>query len=162
MQSSFNLAQEELENAQIYDKEKSIYITNYLTEYFQSKLTYLNGSDHRIKCPQHDMEKYTVSDKYSRGHHGFCLGNTFADWQDTLSMHCNAKFNCEKEFLIGYTFTHRIKELISVLDQLHKTSNEELIKGIEFSNSSRLTVNTGFMQNNFSTIHSYFLMPSRD
>ena len=160
LQSDFNLTQKQMEDAQIYDEEKWMYIMNYLLTYFGSKLTYLKSPELRIKCPEHDMEEFSVDDKCSIGHHGVCVGPTFADWQNTLSMHCDAKFKCGKKTFVGYTFTYRIKELLSVLEELYKIPNNEFIKGKKFSDFTRLTVDTPYMQNNFSTIPSYFVNDS--
>lgn len=156
MPTDFNLTQIRIEEADIYDSEKSSYIHNYLLNYFRTKLELLNRPNHTVECITHSMEKYTVSDTYSAGGHGFCFDRNFSGWENTLSIHGIAKFTCGKDFPIGYYFQYRNKNLIEIIDKLKAIPDNKLIKGIVFDEKNILSIITGFMRNNFSSIHGYY------
>ena len=73
MYPSFNLTQELIENADIYDSKKHAYIHNYLKDYFREKLPLLSLPEQAVKCPTHDMERYTVEDEYIAAIQSSCV-----------------------------------------------------------------------------------------
>ena len=148
--SEFNLTQQEIEEADIYDREKSTYIHNYLSKFFHTKLSLLNNLAYRIDCYEHGMEEYTTKDRYSAGGHGFCFDNSFGGWENTFSIHLNAIIKCGKDFPIGYYFAYKNRELIPILRELESMTDREIIKGRKWDEKNHLSIITGFRHNNFS------------
>lgn len=156
MDQDFELTQDQIENAPIYDREKQSYINSYLLRYFESKFSLLRHPEHKICCRTDGMEHYTIEDKVSARPSGSCIGELFGDWKNNLLVHSTAKFDCKRDFQIGYCLEYKNKDLIDLLSQLREMSDKELLCGKEFNGENRLTMFTGYMMNNFSSTHSYF------
>ena len=156
MKSNFRLTEDDIKNTELYNKTRHLYIANFLSDFLVNKLKLLKGPLHTVQCPEHGHECYTVSNLCNKHWHAACLGHTFGDWENHFTIYCNATLKCEKEFFIGYTFYCLNNDLISVLKQFDNLPDKDFVKGKIFNNSSRLTVFTGYMRNNFSQVSSCF------
>lgn len=150
LHSDFNLTQEDIENAHTHDSEKHVYIRNYLEDYFVEKLPLLSRPEHTVDCRVHGAEHYTVDGEHRVGGPVSCPGDSFADCEQALLIHSTARFECKKDFPIGYCLKYRYVDLIRILEKLHAMSDEMLLRGKKFDEKNQLTVITGYMMNNFS------------
>ena len=150
MSNEFKLTKEGIENSEIYDRKKTNYIFNYLVDFFKNKKYVLKNQIRQVECFDHGMEEFTMSDDVKFGMHGFCFEHTFGGWENTLSLHWNAKFNCGKDFPIGFYFAFRIKDLVKITEELCKLTDLQLAGGHEFDEKNKIDVITGFRQNNLN------------
>ena len=148
MRPSFTLTQEQIESADIYDNKKHAYIQNYWEDSFVEKLPLLSRWGRVAWCLVHNRyERYTVEDEYSAGGVGSCPGASFADWTNTFSIYCMARFECGNSFPIGFYLQYRYRDLIRILEQLRTMSDRMLLCGKKFDENNQLVITTGGMGN---------------
>ncbi len=147
----FTLTQKEIQDAKIYDTSKHEIIRKYLFNFFKKKFSLFNDQQNKVECCNHGLEKYTIEKyDYSTSLPGSCLGNTFADWQNVFSIHTKARFDCGREFILGYFFNFRYGDLISIIKQLDDMDDSDFLKGKKFDDNNQIGIMTGFMRNNFA------------
>lgn len=154
--NTFPLSQEIIQNTHIYDTAKHNIIQEYLLNFLKKKLSLFNDPQNRVQCIDHGMEKFDIDDDYSAGCHGFCLGQTFADWENTLTIHGTAKFDCGIKFPFGCSFYFRYGDLVGISKQLNDISDSDFMKGVIFNDKNKISIITGFMDNNFTNFHAGF------
>ena len=153
MSNNFSLTQEQIDNADKYDHKTHSYIQNYLQKYFESKLLLLKHPNHTVECYIDGMENYTVDDNTIITRMGeTCFGDSLGDWNNVLTIHGTARFNCKQEFQIGYNLEFKNKKLITILKELHAISDNKFLHGKKFDEENKLTIISGYMKNNFCSI----------
>lgn len=150
MLTEFKFTKDDFENSEIYDRKKTDYIGNYLVDFFENKKPVLKNHIHLVECFDHGMEEFTMSDDIKGGMHGFCFEHTFGGWENTLALLWNAKFNCGKEFPIGFYFTFRNKDLVKITEELSKLTDLNLARGHKFDEKNMLDIITGCRYNNLN------------
>ena len=151
MSNLFKLTKENIENSELYDREKTNYISNYLVDFFKNKKHVLQNHICLVECFDHGMEEFTMSKDFKFGMHGFCFEHTFGGWENTLLLHWNAKFTCGKDFPIGFYFAFKFKDLVKITEELSKLSDVELAVGKKFDEKNKIDVITGFRQNSLKS-----------
>ena len=142
------LSEKVLESNNIYNDKPHNQIREYLHCFLKSKFPILKENLVSVECQDHGIEKLTIMNEGQSGMHGFCLGNKFGDWRNTMTFHCKTQIACGRETEMGFNFVFQYKDLPKYFERLRNMPDEEFLKGFRFDDNNYLNIFTFFMKTN--------------